>query len=123
MYTKGTQTVQPKNEDFVPPPHTLTDTPTKSHPSHLSTPPHHQQKKIISSEKINESEDVNEKLEGTNEREQEVISIVEPTRIVLFAYYFCFSSFTVLLIDYFCVCINSKIYRRFGSREYERREC
>jgi hypothetical protein len=27
------------------------------------------------------------------------------------------------LIDYFCVCINSKIYRRFGSREYERRKC
>jgi hypothetical protein len=122
MYTKGTQTVQSKNEDFVPPPYTLPDTPTKSQTSHISSPPHHHQhqQKQISSEKGNESKNVNEKLEDTNEREQEVISIVEPHRIV-FLSIALFSSFTISSIDCFYSVLLKHLQKTWFMRVRKRR--
>jgi len=69
MYTKGTQTIQSKNDDFVPPPNALTDTPIKSH-SHLRRHYHH---KTFDSKEEPENENTETSEEAKNS-EQEVVS-------------------------------------------------
>jgi hypothetical protein len=92
MYTKGTQTIQMKREEYVTPPNALTDTPTKPH--HSSSPRllrHYEQQHVHSEEEsATQSQHtlVNQnKEEKQKEEEQEVISFEETQRILSYQHF------------------------------------